>query len=114
MFHLQNSLVFESTLAPVQTGLDNWRRIWNERVPEDQDIPDTAENIWKKVGFLRQASEFWHLARIFAAKIGSTGTYFDDHLEAEPSQTHSSYDHTDMGDVNELIMEYRRLNLGVS
>ncbi|KAJ5619162.1 hypothetical protein N7510_003146 [Penicillium lagena] len=114
MFHLQNSLVFESTLAPVQTGLENWRRIWNERVPEDQNIPDTAENIWKKVGFLRQASEFWHLARIFAAKVGSTSNYFDDHTETESFQTHTSYDHTDMGDVNGLIMEYRRMNLGVS
>ncbi|KAJ5833585.1 hypothetical protein N7474_001896 [Penicillium riverlandense] len=113
MFHLQNSLVFESTLAPVQTGLENWRRIWNERIPEDQNIPDTAENIWKKVGFLRQASEFWHLARIFAAKIGSTSDGFDDPAETA-SQMHSSYDHTDMGDVNGLIMEYRRLNLGVS
>lgn len=114
MFHLQNSLVFESTLAPIQTGLENWRRIWNERVPEDQDIPDTAENMWKKVGFLRQASEFWHLARIFAAKIGSPSDYVDDHAETELSQTHSSYDHTDMSDVNGLIMEYRRLNLVVS
>jgi len=62
MFHLQNSLVFEATLAPVQTGLENWRRIWDQRVPEDIDILLTAETLWKQIGFLRHASEFWHFA----------------------------------------------------
>jgi hypothetical protein len=112
MFHLHNSLVFESTLAPVQTGLENWRRIWNERIPEDVGIPDTPENLWKQVGFLRQASEFWHLARIIAGKIMSANQ--DDSDEAEENKELSRYDHTDMGDVNGLIMEYRRMNLGVN
>ncbi|KAJ5323467.1 hypothetical protein N7476_002067 [Penicillium atrosanguineum] len=111
MFHLHNSLVFESTLAPVQTGLENWRRIWNERIPEDVGIPDTPDNLWKQVGFLRQASEFWHLARIIAGKIMSANQ--DDADEAEEDKELSRYDHTDMGDVNDLIMEYRRMNLGV-
>ncbi|KAJ5664999.1 uncharacterized protein N7477_007447 [Penicillium maclennaniae] len=112
MFHLHNSLVFESTLAPVQTGLENWRRIWNERIPEDVGIPDTPDNLWKQVGFLRQASEFWHLARIIASKIMLANQ--DESREAEEDKELSRYDHTDMGDVNELIMEYRRLNLGMN
>jgi hypothetical protein len=110
MFHLQNSLVFEATLAPVQTGLENWRRIWDQRVPEDFNIPQTPETLWKQMGFLRHASEFWHLARIKAAKIvSSAGDDCEDEIQ-EPSR----YDHTDMGDVNGLIMEYRRLNLGMT
>ncbi|KAJ5381795.1 uncharacterized protein N7496_004223 [Penicillium cataractarum] len=116
MFHLHNSLVFESTLAPVQTGLENWRRIWCERVPEDLGLPDTPENLWKQVGFLRQASEFWQLARIMADEIMSTtnGCEDENDEEEERSKALSRYDHTDMGDVNGLIMQYRRLNLGVS
>ena len=116
MFHLHNSLVFESTLAPVQTGLENWRRIWRERVPEDAGLPDTPENLWKQVGFLRQASEFWQLARIMLDEIMSTTNELEgeDDEGDERSKALSRYDHTDMGDVNGLIMEYRRLNLGVS
>ncbi|KAJ6070251.1 hypothetical protein N7467_011570 [Penicillium canescens] len=111
MFHLQNSLIFETTLAPVQTGLENWRRIWDKRIPEDIDIPETPETIWKLVGFLRHASEFWHLARIKSAKIISAAD--DDQTENEDTHEASRYDHTDMGDVNGLIMEYRRMNLGM-
>lgn len=111
MFHLHNSLVFESTMMPVQTGLDNWRRIWNKRVPEDESLPEAPDNLWKQVGFLRHASEFWHLARIMAGKITS-GNNDEDGFEGDEKL--SRYDHTDMGDVNGLIMEYRRLNLGVS
>ncbi|KAJ5688988.1 hypothetical protein N7462_003380 [Penicillium macrosclerotiorum] len=108
---LHNSLVFESTLAPIQTGLKNWRRIWDERVAEDAELSDTPENMWKQVGFLQQASEFWQLARIMADKIMSTSHDEDDNA-AEVSEPR--YDHTDMGYVNELIMEYRKLNLGVN
>lgn len=116
MFHLHNSLVFESTLAPVQTGLENWRRIWCERVPEDVGLLDTPETLWKQVGFLRQASEFWQLARIMVDEIMSTTNEGEDDNdeEEERSKALSRYDHTDMGDVNGLIMQYRRLNLGVS
>ncbi|OOQ91172.1 hypothetical protein PEBR_01253 [Penicillium brasilianum] len=119
MFHFNNALVFESTLAPVQTGLENWRRIWCERVPEDVGLPDTPENLWKQVGFLRQASEFWQLARIMVDEIKSTTNECEDvdeeeAEEAERSKALSRYDHTDMGDVNGLIMQYRSMNLGVS
>ncbi|KAJ6110668.1 hypothetical protein N7486_002903 [Penicillium sp. IBT 16267x] len=110
MFHLHNSLVFESTLAPVQTGLENWRQIWIERVPEDEGMSDTAQNLWKQVGFLRRASEFWHLARIMANKIMST-SHDDDDFEVNTKL--SKYDHTDMEDVNGMIKGYRMLNLGV-
>ncbi|GFG07768.1 hypothetical protein IFM61392_05026 [Aspergillus lentulus] len=111
-FHLQNSLVFESTLAPVQTGLENWRRIWNARQPEDKDIPDEPQTIWKKIGFVRYAPEFWHLARIIVARIiASPG---DEQCPLPTERGLSRFDHTDMRDINELIMEYRQLNLGVT
>jgi hypothetical protein len=67
--------------------------------------------MWKIIGFLRHASEFWHLARIKAAKIISTAG--EDQTGDEDTHEASRYDHTDMGDVNGLIMEYRRMNLGM-
>lgn len=112
LFHLHNSLVFESTIAPIQTGLENWRRIWSLRVAENIDIPDTPENLWKQVGFLSRASEFWQLARLFVSKI-MTASQEDQCNAEEPGQL-SRYDHTDMGEVNDLIMEYRKMSLGVS
>ncbi|KAE8407021.1 hypothetical protein BDV37DRAFT_269450 [Aspergillus pseudonomiae] len=104
IFSLQNSLIFESTFTPVQTGLENWGRIWNKRIPEDRYTPDDPHTIWKKIGFVRYAAEFWHLARIIVARVQSGSL--------PKSQTDlSRYDHTDMVDVNGLIMEYRRMSL---
>ncbi|GES65960.1 hypothetical protein ATEIFO6365_0012035200 [Aspergillus terreus] len=112
-FHLQNSIIFEPSLAPVETGLENWRRIWNEREPEDKDIPSLPDTLWKKIGFTCYAPEFWHLARILVAKMRSSTA--DNELDtSSPGQNLHRYDHTDMTDVNGLIMEYRRLNLGVT
>lgn len=96
-------------MTPVQTGLENWRRVWIERVPEDEGLPETAQNLWKQVGFLERAAEFWQLARIMADKMVINSR--EDDFEASPKL--SRYDHTDMGEVNELIKEYRMLNLGV-
>ncbi|GIJ85676.1 hypothetical protein Asppvi_004537 [Aspergillus pseudoviridinutans] len=111
-FYLQNSLVFESTLAPVQTGLENWRRIWNARQPEDKDIPDEPQSIWKKIGFVRYAPEFWHLARIIVARIIASPS--DEQCPLPTERGLARFDHTDMRDINGLIMEYRQLNLGVT
>ncbi|GFG20637.1 hypothetical protein IFM61606_00685 [Aspergillus udagawae] len=109
-FYLQNSLVFEPTLAPVQTGLDNWRRIWNARQPEDKDIPDQPQTIWKKIGFVRYAPEFWHLARIVVAQIIASDS--DEQCLLPSARGLSRFDHSDMRDINGLIMEYQQLNLG--
>ncbi|KAE8312286.1 hypothetical protein BDV41DRAFT_307162 [Aspergillus transmontanensis] len=104
IFSLQNSLIFEYTFTPVQTGLENWGRIWNKRIPEDRYTPDNPHTIWKKIGFVRYAAEFWHLARIIVASVQSGNL--------PRSQKESSrHDHTDMVDVNGLIMEYRRMSL---
>ncbi|KAI9036513.1 transcription factor domain-containing protein [Aspergillus affinis] len=111
-FHLQNSLVFESSLQPVQTGLENWRRIWNKRQPEDKDVPNTPGEIWKKIGFVHYAPEFWHLARIIVSRIRSNTAVDEQYMVSSTETGLSRYDHTDMRGVNELIMEYQRFNLG--
>ncbi|KAL4876470.1 hypothetical protein BJY04DRAFT_231649 [Aspergillus karnatakaensis] len=118
-FHLENSIIFESTLLPVKTGLENWRRIWNKRQPEDSLVPDTPEALWKKVGFISYSPEFWHLARIIVDKIGDDNADDEDGggaLTAVPERgrERKRYDHTDMTDVNGLIMEYRRMSLGAA
>ncbi|KAE8373610.1 hypothetical protein BDV26DRAFT_62176 [Aspergillus bertholletiae] len=106
-FSLQNSLIFETTLTPVQTGLDNWGRIWNKRIPEDRYTPDDPHTIWRKIGFVRYAAEFWHLARIIVARVQS-GSFPTCQTEFP------RYDHTDMVDVNGLITEYQRMSLSLS
>ncbi|KAL4792393.1 hypothetical protein BDV19DRAFT_400610 [Aspergillus venezuelensis] len=117
-FHLQNSLIFESTLVPIKTGLENWRKIWERREPEDLHIPDSADMLWKKVGFISYSPEFWHLARILVDRIrdeSDTDTADiagSDDDGGSTNETRTRYDHTDMKDLNGLIMEYRRLSLG--
>lgn len=122
-FHLQNFLL-PSPLTPFQTGLENWRRTWNNRHPEDQHIQHHPETLWKQIGFVRYAPEFWQLARILVARMRSKSEDESDDRgcvagevgvgdERKREREKGRYDHTDMMDVNELIMEYRRLNLGV-
>ncbi|KAL4913864.1 hypothetical protein BDW62DRAFT_156482 [Aspergillus aurantiobrunneus] len=111
-FHLQNSIIFESTLLPVKTGLENWRRIWNRREAEDRHVPDHPDMLWKKVGFIGYSPEFWHLARIIVEKIRDDNTDDGEDSTTMPDEAKMRYDHTDMIDVNGLIMEYRRLSSG--
>jgi hypothetical protein len=99
----------------VKTGLENWRRIWNGREAEDSHICDAPETLWKKVGFISYSPEFWHLARIIVDKIRDDNADDEDGEEGPttaPDKAKKRYDHTDMMDVNGLIMEYRRLSLG--
>ncbi|KAF7586907.1 hypothetical protein BBP40_008037 [Aspergillus hancockii] len=110
LIRLQNSIIFESTFIPVQTGLENWRRIWNARVPEDSYTLEHPQTLWKKIGFVRYAPEFWHLARIIVARIQSESLDEQKSAPRAPVELFR-YDHTDMLDVNELIMEYRRPSL---
>ncbi|KAL4967563.1 transcription factor domain-containing protein [Aspergillus stella-maris] len=117
-FHLQNSLIFESTLVPIKTGLENWRKIWERREPEDLHIPDTADMLWKKVGFISYSPEFWHLARILVDRIkdesdpDTADVAVSNNDSGSTSEAGTRYDHTDMKDLNGLIMEYRRMSLG--
>ncbi|KAL2826448.1 hypothetical protein BDW59DRAFT_160968 [Aspergillus cavernicola] len=114
-FHLQNSIIFQSTLLPVKTGLENWRRIWNKREEEDKNIPDHVGMLWKKVGFINYSPEFWHLARIIVETIRDDNAIDgDEGSSTTVGQARIRYDHTDMTDVNGLIMEYRRLSLGAA
>ncbi|KAL4806096.1 hypothetical protein BDV18DRAFT_160164 [Aspergillus unguis] len=114
-FHLQNSIIFESTLLPIRTGLENWRRIWEKHEAEDKFISDSVGTLWKKVGFMGYSAEFWHLARIIVDNIDDENGDSEDLGESSidiADQTKSRYDHTDMTGVNGLIMEYRRMSLG--
>ncbi|KAL3480445.1 hypothetical protein BJX99DRAFT_244215 [Aspergillus californicus] len=111
-FHLRNSLIFESTLLPIKAGLENWRQIWNRREPEDKHVPDQPDTLWKKVGFISYSPEFWHLARIIVEKVQDDNGSDEDGISVALDQARNRYDHTDMTDVNGLIMEYRRMSLG--
>ncbi|KAL4933172.1 transcription factor domain-containing protein [Aspergillus undulatus] len=115
-FHLQNSLIFESTLAPIERGLENWRQIWERREAEDKHVHNTPGSLWKKVGFISYSPEFWHLARIIVERIHDDDATAETATSPEVTGTVNAakmrYDHTDMTDVNGLIMEYRRFCLG--
>ncbi|KAL4900217.1 hypothetical protein BDW74DRAFT_188617 [Aspergillus multicolor] len=136
-FHLQNSLIFHSTLLPIKTGLDHWRRIWEKhRYDEAEDprryVSDEPSTLWKDVegGFISYASEFWQLAKIVIEGIRADADAVDEDgrkgegdievgrdgvlkgTDRTRIETKVRYDHTDMMDVNGLIMEYRRMSLG--
>ncbi|EAW12652.1 transcription factor domain-containing protein [Aspergillus clavatus NRRL 1] len=111
MIPLQNSPALDSTLAPVQIGLDNWRRMWIHRRPEDRRIPDQPRCLWKKIGVVRYAPGVWHLARSLLARMTASAM---GPIPESSRQGPARDGHTDMTDVNGLIMEYQQLNLDAS
>ncbi|RDW74283.1 transcription factor domain-containing protein [Aspergillus mulundensis] len=140
-FHLQNSLIFDSTLLPITTGLENWRRIWKKHRYDEAENPRLRVShepgmLWKDVGgsFISYAPEFWQLARIVieGIRVGGAGDGVDEEgrdgegdsdvggdevlrsAGSMKTKTKMRYDHTDMMDVNGLIMEYRRMSLGAT
>lgn len=133
-FHVQTSVNFQPNSAPMRRALENWRLIWLARgasiTPEshlaeesfktDGDVP--MHNLWKRIGFMRHAPEFWLLAWVVLERVQhvqnrinnhhapTSGTLHNSRTEA-PFTTYlpSRYDETDMSQVNHIIHDFKAL-----
>ncbi|KAJ4072556.1 hypothetical protein NW761_014828 [Fusarium oxysporum] len=63
VFQYQTTLVDVSQVTPAATGLSRWKWLWQRggHIVVDSD-GYSVENMWKRVGFMQHANEYYHLA----------------------------------------------------
>jgi hypothetical protein len=134
-FQLQSSFIYEPRLAPLRHALENWKQIWllhdsSEHLGADVFATEKAsrgslnpDEMWKRVGFMRNAPEFWLLAKIVLERVEAdrcqvelTNPFIDssgNRVDNLPlgSPVLDRYDETSMGQVNDIIMMFQRLNV---
>ena len=119
---------------PIHNALANWKEIWLLRDSSDgpgttifadleQGNNSSTREMWKRSGFMRNAPEFWLLAKIVLERLESTldnEEAADDLLGVSDGNRGSStlsssvldkYDETSMSQVNALITGFQKLNL---
>ena len=88
----------------IEHGLKNWKDAWNnQRIAEvasgTDEEGDSFPGMWKRVGFIKNAYEYWLLCCILVERspLGESG-------EIKPVL--GRYDETDMSQVNDLIAQF--------
>jgi hypothetical protein len=130
IFQFQTSFGYEPQLVPIHNALANWKAIWLLR--SKTDIPGTElfsvdqitdmspHDMWKRIGFMRNAPEFWLLAKIVlerlesarkTAEIADSVIGVDDRRGSLSQSVLDKYDETSMNQVNELIKDFQRVVL---
>ncbi|OQV09477.1 Fungal Zn2-Cys6 binuclear cluster domain-containing protein [Cladophialophora immunda] len=129
VFQYRNSFGAEGQLTFIQSALNNWRHIWkiyadefSHSAPHAMVTYDrmTIETMWKRVGFVRHAPEFWLLTSVVVGRINSQSQMHKPRHGGEPGTTMlsasaapepilQSYDQTSMRQVNELIAEFKKV-----
>ncbi|KAK5057769.1 hypothetical protein LTR84_011770 [Exophiala bonariae] len=137
VFHHQSTFSCHGSLESVKTVLRNWSSVWQayiQHISIDQrhspiplDSQDLEiEEMWKRVGFMRHAEEYWLLAKLMVDNLTRNAQ-----ATVHPSQGVSGleiptvsivkarsanpllneYDETSMEQVNALIADFQRVGL---
>ncbi|KAF4956904.1 hypothetical protein FGADI_3507 [Fusarium gaditjirri] len=109
VFQYQTTLVDASQVTPAATGLNRWIWLWQQG---DHTVinPDDylVENMWKRVGFMQHANEFYHLGCAMLERWKLTEQQIGDTLAALAVplglvQDNTKYDDGEMVQVKALI-----------
>lgn len=135
IFHYQNSFSCQGSLSAIQRALKNWEAVWNvymtrlseqpRHSPVTSSMHDLVpDDMWKRIGFTRHASEYWLLAKLMVERLSKSN---EENMEAvavsaglaqspaSASGTDSigpllnQYDQTSMEQVNILIADLQRV-----
>ena len=135
IFHYQNSFSCQGSLDAIQQAHQTWEKVWNIYVthfsqeprhsPVGSSMPDlTPDNMWKRVGFTRHASEYWLLGKLMVERLSKSS---EEDVEAAADlagqvQSFASisgtdsvgpllnqYDQTSMQQVNMLISDFQKI-----
>ncbi|KAL2192657.1 hypothetical protein P885DRAFT_47133 [Corynascus similis CBS 632.67] len=140
IFQHQNLFAVEGQLVPIRNGLKNWIGIWEKyaEVPstlsphgllqEDCGAPDL---MWKRIGFVRFSAEYWLLGSLLTDRLSATTVTPPDLSSANgsssavlqtspntsgkarcPDPILEKYDQTSMRQVNDLINDFQKFNIG--
>lgn len=115
VFQYQTTLVDVSQVTPVATGLSRWKWLWQRgsHIVVDSD-GYSVENMWKRVGFMQHANEYYHLACAMLERWKLTERRIGDTLAAWAAplrsvQGNPKYDDTEMVQVKALIHDMENM-----
>jgi hypothetical protein len=134
IFHYQSSFSCQGSLIAIQQAQKTWETVWNiyatRLAQEPRHSPVTSsmhdldpDDMWKRVGFTRHASEYWLLGKFMVERLskskddretvgGSTGRV---QSVVSISGVESGgllldlYDQTSMQQVNSLISDFQKV-----
>lgn len=127
LFLQQNSFVTEDCRI-VRLALSNWHLVWETYTDQLSTSPPHAmvlpkdfipgENMWKRVGFMRFAPEFWLLTNVVVDRIIAANRLppsFDQAVADGSTESTDpilrKYDQTSMRQVNDLITEFQKVQI---
>lgn len=132
LFHVDPGFGSDSQCQVLRNAICNWRSIWNMRLEDNfedlcgirnllraQSAPE-ANASWKRIGFMRNAPEYWLLARIILERLESTQQSLDaaESLSGQSGWRYNltasvlpKYDETSMDQLNEFITSFQSLKM---
>lgn len=134
LFQYQNSFIFEGQLVPLRNALDSLKAVWSlylqkyahsaEHAPIASEVL-TSDNMWRRIGFVKHASEYWLLASLLLDRMciaerhslveidqpSSSKSHFTSPQEQILHAVLHRYDETSMQQVNDLIADFQRTSL---
>jgi len=140
IFHYQNSFGSQGQLVLVRNAIKHWKQTW--QIYTARFSPDlrhatveigeglACKDMWKRIGFVRHASEYWLLASLMLDKISaatkpkspefvSRALTDQASIVIDPGGTESfepvleRYDETSMRQVNELLADFQKMYIAL-
>lgn len=136
IFHYQNSFSCQGSLASIQQAQKTWETVWAiytarfskdpRHAPVTSSMQDLAPNeMWKRVGFIRYADEYWLLSKLMVDRLLKTFEGANHDAIVDPasqgqrpvnisgpesvSPLLNQYDQTSMQQINALISDFQKV-----
>ena len=118
-FHFRPALGQIAELVPLQHAISHWGEIWAARpppgkrsafgTPSTESVSFTSQReMWKRLGFMKHAHEFWMLSRIIVDRLAASQLRVVDAGDAPEDARRKGHvsgeipDQYDQGDMNQL------------
>ncbi|EXJ75824.1 uncharacterized protein A1O5_00331 [Cladophialophora psammophila CBS 110553] len=118
-FHFRPALGQIAELVPLQHAISHWGEIWAARPPpgmrsafgtsSTEPVSFTSQReMWKRLGFMKHAHEFWMLSRIIVERLVASQRHvvhagdISDHARRQGQVSGEIPDQYDRGDMNQL------------
>ncbi|EXJ90699.1 hypothetical protein A1O1_03803 [Capronia coronata CBS 617.96] len=132
LFNIDPGFGSEAQFETLRIAINNWRTVWNLRseagfsdcygthdswTPHCMTEPEIP---WKRIGFYRNAFEYWLLARVKLEKLESSRPSTEaeesllgreNYLGTEVAAILSKFDETSMDQVNDLVTSFQSLRM---
>ncbi|KAL4810628.1 hypothetical protein BDV18DRAFT_155241 [Aspergillus unguis] len=112
IYQLQNSLATPTAFENIKRGTQNWKTAWDKMhalsiLPDENAVDDSVDEAWRRVGFMKSASEYWLLCNVLLESIQQSDA---GKTSSVAKRTLGKYD-TDMGQLRQLITQFNAMKM---